>query len=262
MAQKHATVKRLDMSIAFQNTLMETLHQRVDTRQQAIDLNVGTKINLYDAKEELEKSQSQLASDEGQRIETDAALSQVGSERMKAVSQFIADNENKLADASRKRDEAREGARQGARPARAYETLRPDRRGGAADGGDDGRAGGDDRPAAGHDHARGRRPRGRGAGAQPRHRLRQGRAARRGQGRRLPVHPLRRLTGQVARIAPGAVAEPEAKRAMANATAAANASQPAATPAGQPESFVFPSPSPSTTPPSPSTAPASPSRRA
>ncbi len=74
MAQKLATKKRLDMSIAFQHTLMETLKQRVATRQQAIDLKVGTKINLYDAKEELEKSQSQLASDEGQLIETDAAL--------------------------------------------------------------------------------------------------------------------------------------------------------------------------------------------
>ena len=53
MAQKLATQKRLDMSIAFQHKLMDTLNQRVSTRQQAIDLNVGTKINLYDAKEEL-----------------------------------------------------------------------------------------------------------------------------------------------------------------------------------------------------------------
>jgi hemolysin D len=71
MAQKLATRKRLDMSIAFQRALMDTLNARVATRQQAIDLNVGTKINLYDAKEELEKSQAQLASDEGQLIETD-----------------------------------------------------------------------------------------------------------------------------------------------------------------------------------------------
>jgi hemolysin D len=83
---------------------METLNQRVSTRQQAIDLNVGTKINLYDAKEELEKSQAALASDQGQLIETDAALKEVQSEKAKTVSQFIADNENKLADASRKVD--------------------------------------------------------------------------------------------------------------------------------------------------------------
>ena len=99
MAQKLATRKRLDMSIAFQHTLMDTMNQRVSTRQQAIELSVGTKINLYDAKEGLEKSQAQLASDEGQLIETDAALKEVQSEKAKAISQFVADNQNKLASA-------------------------------------------------------------------------------------------------------------------------------------------------------------------
>ena len=108
MAEKLATQKRLNMSIAFQNKLMETLNQRVSTRQQAIDLNVGTKIDLYNAKEELEKYEAALASDQGQLIETDAAIRSVRSEKAKTVSQFIADNENKLADAARKADEARQ----------------------------------------------------------------------------------------------------------------------------------------------------------
>jgi hemolysin D len=108
MAQKLATRERLNMSIAFQNKLMETLTARVSTRQEAIDMRVGTKINLYDAKEELEKSQSALASDQGQLIETDAALKELQSEQVKTESQFVADNENKLADAARKADEARE----------------------------------------------------------------------------------------------------------------------------------------------------------
>ena len=108
MAEKLATQKRLNMSIAFQNKLMETLNQRVSTRQQAIDLNVGTKIDLYNAKEELEKDEAALASDQGQLIETDAAIRSVRSEKAKTVSQFIADNENKLADAARKADEARQ----------------------------------------------------------------------------------------------------------------------------------------------------------
>jgi hemolysin D len=119
MAQKLATRKRLDMSIAFQHALMRTLNQRVATRQEAIDKNVGTKINLYDALEALEKSQSQLASDEGQLIETDAALNQLQSEKAKAVSEFIATNENKFAEASRKADEARQArAKAAAREAR------------------------------------------------------------------------------------------------------------------------------------------------
>jgi len=102
MAEKLATQKRLNMSIAFQNKLMETLNQRVSTRQQAIDLNVGTKIDLFNAKEELEKDEAALASDQGQLIETDAAIRSVRSEKAKTVSQFIADNENKLAEAARK----------------------------------------------------------------------------------------------------------------------------------------------------------------
>ncbi len=108
IAQKQATLQRLRMSIAYQTALIDTLTERVDTRQQAIDLKVGTKINLYDAKEELQRSQSSLASDQGQLIETDAAIGELQSEKTKALSQFIAENENKAEEASRKADEARQ----------------------------------------------------------------------------------------------------------------------------------------------------------
>jgi hemolysin D len=108
IAQKEATRQRLDMSIAFENDLMVTLGDRVKTRQDAIDLKVGTKINLYDAKEELQKSQSQLASDQGQLIETEAALNALRSEKFKTLSQFIADNENKAVDAARKAEDAKQ----------------------------------------------------------------------------------------------------------------------------------------------------------
>ena len=77
MAEKLATQKRLNMSIAFQNKLMETLNQRVSTRQQAIDLNVGTKIDLFNAKEGWKSLRRRLASDQGQLIETDAAIRSV-----------------------------------------------------------------------------------------------------------------------------------------------------------------------------------------
>ncbi|MGO8738224.1 HlyD family type I secretion periplasmic adaptor subunit [Rhodoblastus sp.] len=110
MAQKRATRKRLDMSIAFQVALTDTLTQLVKTRQDAIDLHVGTKINLYDARQQLQRSQSSLASDQGQLIETEAALSELQGQKIKVVAQFIADNENKASDAARKADEARESA--------------------------------------------------------------------------------------------------------------------------------------------------------
>jgi hemolysin D len=108
IAQKEATHQRLDMSIGFENELMTTLGDRVRTRQEAITMKVGTKINLYDAKEELQKSQSQLASDQGQLIETEAALNELRSEKLKTIGQFVADNENKGVDASRKAEDAKQ----------------------------------------------------------------------------------------------------------------------------------------------------------
>jgi hemolysin D len=108
MAQKEATRQRLRMRIAYQDRLIETLTLLLGTRQQSFDLKVGTKINLYDAKGELEKSQSLRASDEGELIETDAAQKQLASEKIKTLSQFMADNRNKQADAERKADEAKQ----------------------------------------------------------------------------------------------------------------------------------------------------------
>ena len=107
-AQKTATRQRLNMSIAFEKQLIGTLNSRVGTRQEALDKQVGTKIDLYEAEAELQKAQAALASDQGELIENDAALREIASEKAKAASQFVADNENKLADAGRKADEARE----------------------------------------------------------------------------------------------------------------------------------------------------------
>ena len=99
--------KRLNMSIAFQNTLMNTLNQRVSTRQEAIDLKVGTKIDLYNAKEELEKSEAALASDQGQLIETRRG-DQVGAQRkgQDRLPSSSPTTRTSFADAARKADEA------------------------------------------------------------------------------------------------------------------------------------------------------------
>ena len=240
MAQKLATRKRLDMSIAFQQTLMETLNQRVSTRQEAIDLKVGTKINLYDAKEELEKSEAALASDEGQSIETDAALKEVESEEAKTVSQFISDNENKLAEASRKADEARQAlAKATARLARTklYAPI-------------DGIVQQIAITTVGQVVTTGQQL----VVITPNAGKLQVEAlvanldigfVKLGQDAAIKVDafPFTRfgvLKGKVVKIASAAIAEQDAKRALANATAAANAAQTSPTAPGQPESFVFP----------------------
>jgi hemolysin D len=238
--RKLATRKRLNMSIAFQQTLMETLVQRVSTRQEAINLNVGTKINLYDAKEELERSQSQLASDQGQLIETDAALKELQSETAKTISQFIADNENKLAEASRKADEARQVlAKAEARLARTklYAPI-------------DGVVQQTAVTTVGQVVTTGQQL----VVITPDKAKLQVEAlvanldigfVKLGQPAviKIDAFPFTRfgvLHGTVVKIAPAAVAEQDAKRVLANATAAANAAQSPATAPGQPESFVFP----------------------
>jgi hemolysin D len=240
MAQKLATRKRLDMSIVFQRTLMDTLNQRVATRQEAIDKNVGTKINLYDAKEELEKFQSQLASDEGQLIETDAALRELQSEKAKTVSQFIADNENKLAEASRKRDEARQAL------AKATARLGRTRLYAPIDGVVQQTA----VTTVGQVVTTGQQL----AVITPSGGKLQVEAlvpnldigfVKLGQPAvvKVDAFPFTRFGvahGKVVKIASSAITEQEAKRALANATAAANAAQAPATAPGQAESFVFP----------------------
>ena len=240
MAQKLATRKRLDMSIAFQNTLMDTLNARVATRQEAIDKAVGTKINLYDAKEELERSQSQLASDQGQLIETDAALKELQSEKAKTISQFIADNENKLAEASRKADEARQAlAKAQARLARTklYAPI-------------DGVVQQTAVTTVGQVVTTGQQI----AVITPNGGKLQAEAlvanldigfVKLGQPAVIKVDafPFTRfgvLHGKVVKIASAAIPEEEAKRALANAAAAANAPQAPPTAPGQAEAFVFP----------------------
>jgi hemolysin D len=240
MAQKLATRKRLDMSIAFQHTLMDTLSQRVSTRQQAIDLNVGTKINLYDAKEELQRSQAQLASDEGQLIETDAALKEVEGEKAKSISQFVADNQNKLAEVSRKADQARQAlAKAAARLARTKLTAPID-----------GVVQQTAVTTVGQVVTTGQQL----AVITPAGGKLQVEAlvtnldmgfVKPGQDAVIKVDafPFTRfgvLHGKVVKIASGAIAEQEAKRALADATAAANVAQAPAAPQGQPESFVLP----------------------
>ncbi len=219
---------------------MDTLNQRVSTRQQAIDLNVGTKINLYDAKQELEKSQTDLASDEGQLIETAAAIKELESEKTKTVSQFIADNQNKLADASRKADEAREAlAKASARLARTR-LVSPI----------DGVVQQTAVTTVGQVVTTGQQL----AVITPAGGKLQVEAlvanldigfVKLGQEAvvKVDAFPFTQfgvLHGKVVKIASGAIDEQDAKRALANAAASANVAQTQAPAPGQPENFVFP----------------------
>lgn len=105
IAQKEATKTKLNMSIVEQEDLMKVLNGRVDMRQQSLQKEIGTKVNLFDAQEALKKSQSSLASDRGALIEAEAAIDELNSQRTKTLSQFVADNQSKLTEAARKADD-------------------------------------------------------------------------------------------------------------------------------------------------------------
>ena len=240
IAQKDATQQRLNMSIAFQNDLMITLNDRVKTRQDAIDLKVGTKINLYDAKEELQKSQSQLASDQGQLIETEAALSELRSEKFKTLSQFIAENENKALDASRKADDAKQALAKATAKLERTRLVAPI----------DGVAQQLTVTTIGQVVTTGQQL----LVLAPAEGPLQVEAlvanldigfVKMGQEAVIKVDafPFTRfgaLSGKVVRIAQQAVDETEAKRAMANVTSSSNPAPSQTSAPGQPESFVFP----------------------
>lgn len=241
MAQKEATRQRLGMRIAYQDKLIGTLTELLSTRQQLYDLKVGSKINLYDAKGELEKSQSLRASDEGELIETDAALKQLASEKIKTLAQFVADNENKQAEAERKADEAKQSViKAGARLARTrlYSPI-------------DGVAQQIAVTTIGQVVTTGQQL----LVVAPTEGALQVEAlvanldigfVKLGQSATIKVDafPFTRfgvLHGKVVRIDSEAVEEQEAKRGLANAPATANtAGAPPASQAGQPQSFVFP----------------------
>ncbi|MDX8483459.1 HlyD family type I secretion periplasmic adaptor subunit [Mesorhizobium sp. VK24D] len=238
--QKEATHQRLDMSIGYQNKVIETLTQLVSTRQEALDRAVGSKVNLYDSKQQLERSQSSLASDQGELIETDAALKQLASQKIMTLSQFVADNENKLADAERKADEAEQAVvKADARLARTrlYSPT-------------DGIAQQIAVTTVGQVVTTGQQL----LVVAPTKGALQVEAlvanldigfVKPGQSAAIKVDafPFTRfgvLHGTVTRVAPEAVEEQEAKRGLANAAAAANTAAAPASQAGQPQSFVFP----------------------
>ncbi|MDX8529699.1 HlyD family type I secretion periplasmic adaptor subunit [Mesorhizobium sp. VK25A] len=238
--QKLATHQRLDMSIAYQNKLIETLTQLVGTRQEALERQVGSKVNLYDSTQQLEKSQSSLASDEGELIETDAALKELESEKVMTLSQFVADNENKLADAERKADEAKQAVvKADARLART-KLYSPT----------DGIAQQIAVTTVGQVVTTGQQL----LVVAPTQGALQVEALvanldigfiKPGQSAAIKVDafPFTRfgvLHGKVTRVAPEAIEEQEAKRGLANAAAAANTTAAPASQAGQPQSFVFP----------------------
>ena len=101
-AEHQATIARLDKSLVADETLVATLQQRVDMRQTLATHGNGTKADLLDSLQDLQRAQASLVADRGQRGEAAAAAATTETDKAKALSQFLADNTNKFEDASNK----------------------------------------------------------------------------------------------------------------------------------------------------------------
>jgi hemolysin D len=104
-AEKQAAVKQLDASIAAQNSLIDTLNERVTMRQQLIAKDVGTRTALIDAVQALRQQQVQIAGDIGRRDQAIAAVASLDTERVNKIETFLSDNMRKMAEAYRLADE-------------------------------------------------------------------------------------------------------------------------------------------------------------
>lgn len=105
---KQATIERLKSAIAQDQSIIETVKSLVNVRQEAFSKGFGNKIGLLDVQVEFKKALGQLEGDKGQLKEAQASLTEIESENLKTLGQFVADNQNKLADAMKRSDDAKQ----------------------------------------------------------------------------------------------------------------------------------------------------------
>ena len=92
------------MSMEGETMLLGREAERVDLRQQLAKEGNGSRLNLIDAQQSLLETRTQLAGDEGRKLEAEAAVETLRTERARQVEAFLADNERHLADARRSAD--------------------------------------------------------------------------------------------------------------------------------------------------------------
>jgi hemolysin D len=106
--QKMAERDKLSATILTQEKLIATLQERVDMREQLVESKAGTKSALIDATETLQYQQTQLAIQEQQLASLSAGLEVFGREAEKTRQTFLSENAQKLSDAERRAEEARQ----------------------------------------------------------------------------------------------------------------------------------------------------------
>ena len=107
-AQKSAERQMLLQTIATQKNLVATLQQRVDMRTKLVESQSGAKAAVIDATETLQYQQTQLATQEQQLASLSAGLDVIARDSDKAVETFLSDDAQKLGDAERRGEDARQ----------------------------------------------------------------------------------------------------------------------------------------------------------
>ena len=100
--ERRATMVRLDRSVEADEKLVATLQQHADMRDTLQAHGTGSKADFLSALQDLQRAQTTLVADRGQRGEAEAALGTLASEKAKALGQFRSDSANKFEDASNK----------------------------------------------------------------------------------------------------------------------------------------------------------------
>jgi membrane fusion protein, hemolysin D len=104
LTEKLATKERLTTTIAAREKLIALARERVDMRQRLDAMGSGARAQTIESLEQLETQITTDTGDRGQLIETDAAMRSLERKGDEAITQFIADQSQKLAEVERKRD--------------------------------------------------------------------------------------------------------------------------------------------------------------
>ena len=105
IAQKRDEERRLENTVGSEKILIETLQQRVAMRRALLARGSTPKAAVINSLETLQTQQTALATQQGQLIEARSAQEVLAKDRQKTIDSFIAENDQKLAEAERQIDD-------------------------------------------------------------------------------------------------------------------------------------------------------------
>lgn len=104
IAEKQATIERLRTIIAAREKLITLSRERVAMREDIRTRGAGSRASVIEAQQQLETQLTTEIGERGQLVETDAAIVSLQRKLEQTVTQFVADQVQKLLEAERKRD--------------------------------------------------------------------------------------------------------------------------------------------------------------